>query len=251
MIFICGSHGYLSKAEALLSEMEERGINPDTKTYNIFLSLSADVGNIDAVLLLCRKIREDGLFPDEITHRAILQILCNRNMVQEVEAVIEEMETSKMHIDTIKILSLYLSLSSRTYAAIVDVYAKKGLWPEAEIVFYSKRGSFGQKREVLEYNVMIKTYGKAKLYDKSFLLFKSMKTHGTWPDECTTFSAIARVCMERLSLYADLGMVSEAKMIYDHLQEKNWANGVTFATMIYVYKNMGMLDEAIEVAKEM
>ncbi|KAL2490478.1 Pentatricopeptide repeat-containing protein [Abeliophyllum distichum] len=51
MIFICGRHGYLSEAESLLNKMEEWGISPDTKTYNIFLSLYADVGNIDAVLL--------------------------------------------------------------------------------------------------------------------------------------------------------------------------------------------------------
>ncbi|KAL2469180.1 Pentatricopeptide repeat-containing protein [Forsythia ovata] len=405
MIFICGSHGYLSEAEALLNKMEEWGISPDTKTYNIFLSLYADVGNIDAVLLCYKKIKEVGLFPDEVTHRALLQILCNRNMLQEVEAVIEEMETLEMHIDQNSLpvlINMYVNqglserakflfdkcqsigrLSSGTYAAIIDVYAEKGLWAEAEAVFYSKSGSFGQKREVLEYNVMIKAYGKAKLYDKAFLLFKGMRTHGTWPDECTynsliqmfaggdlvdkardllvemhkaglkpscpTFSAvIARYAhMERLSdavnvfqemlqadvkpnevvygslidgfaeagkfeeaihyfhvmeesgisvnqvvltsmikaygkigsvegakqlyekikklnggpdivasnsmlsLYAELGMVSEAKMIYDHLREKNWADGVTFATMMYVYKNMGMLDEAIEVAEKM
>ncbi|CAA3007091.1 pentatricopeptide repeat-containing protein At1g73710 [Olea europaea var. sylvestris] len=405
MIFICGTHGYLSEAEELLNKMEERGISPDTKTFNIFLTLYADVGNIDAVLLCYRKIREVGLFPDEVTHRAVLQILCERNMVPEVEAVIEEMENLEMLIDQNSLpvlIKMYVKeglsgranflfekcqangwLSSRTYAAIIDVYAEKGLWAEAEAVFYSKRGVYGQKWEVLEYNVMIKAYGKAKLYDKAFLLFKGMRTHGTWPDECTynsliqmfaggdlvdkardlfvemqkagfkpscsSFSAvIARyVHMERLSdavdvfqemlqadvkpnevvygslidgfaeagkfeeaihyfhvmeesgisvnqvvltsmikaygkigsvegakqlyekikklnggpdivasnsmlsLYAELGMVSEAKMIYDHLKEKNWADGVTFATMMYVYKNMGMLDEAIEVAEEM
>ncbi|KAL2548847.1 Pentatricopeptide repeat-containing protein [Forsythia ovata] len=72
MIFICGSHGYLSEAEALLNKIEEWGISPDTKTYNIFLSLYDDVGNIDAVLLCYRKIKEVGLFLDEVTRRATL-----------------------------------------------------------------------------------------------------------------------------------------------------------------------------------
>ncbi|KAL2490479.1 Pentatricopeptide repeat-containing protein [Abeliophyllum distichum] len=101
-------------------------------------------------------------------------------MVQEVEAVIEEMETLELHIDQNSLpvlINMYVNqglserakflfdkcqsigrLSSGTYAAIIDVYAEKGLWAEAEAVFYSKSGSFGPKREVLEYNVMIKAY---------------------------------------------------------------------------------------------
>ncbi|KZV31128.1 pentatricopeptide repeat-containing protein [Dorcoceras hygrometricum] len=404
MIFICGSQGYMSEAEALFSKMEEMGIFPDTKTYNIFLSLYANVGNIDAVFRCYRKIRDTGLFPDDVTHRAFLKILCERNMVQEVEAVIEEMENLKMHLheQSVPILAkMYVNeglteratfvveksqshgwLSSKTYAAIMDVYAEKGLWGEAEALFYAIRDG-GKQKEVLEYNVMIKAYGNAKLYDKAIYLFKGMRNQGTWPDECTfnsliqmlaggdlvdearnlktemqeagfkpsgvTFSAIiasltkknrlsdavyvyqemlrasvkpneviygslidafaeagkfedaihyfnvmeesgisanqivltsmikaygkigcvegAKKLYERminldggpdvvasnsmLNLYAELGMVSDAELLYNYLREKNCADGVTFATMIYVYKNMGMLDEAIEVAEEM
>ncbi|CAK9158927.1 unnamed protein product [Ilex paraguariensis] len=405
LIFTCGSHGYLSEAEALLGKMEERGVTPDTKTYNIFLSLYADVGNMDAALRYYRKISEVGLFPDVVTHRAVLQILCERKMVQEVEAVMAEMEKAGVRIDERSlpvIIKMYVNeglterakvifekcqmdgrLSSRTYAAVMDTYAEKGLWAEAEAVFFNERDLVGQKKNIVEYNVMIKAYGKAKLYDKAFSLFKGMKNHGTWPDECTynsliqmfagtdlveqgrdlliemrgaglrpqcvTFSAViasyarsgrlseavdiykemvkagvkpnevvygslingfaetgrieealhyfhvmvesgisanqivltslikayskigsvqgAKQLYEKmkileggpdivasnsmLNLYADLGMVSEARLIFDNLRERGWADGVTFATMMYVYKNMGMLDEAIDVAEEM
>ncbi|KAJ0110416.1 hypothetical protein Patl1_02190 [Pistacia atlantica] len=363
MIYTCGSHGHLSEAESLLSKMEERQISPDTKTYNIFLSLYADAGNIDAALKCYWKIREVGLFPDVVTHRAVLHVLCQRNMLQDVEAIIEEMEKSGLPID--------------------EHSLPEGLWADAEAVFYCKRHIAGQKKDVVEYNVMIKAYGKAKLYDKAFSLFKSMRNHGTWPDECTynslvqmcaagdlvdqavelldemrgasfkpqclTFSSIiasyvrlgqissavnvfeemARAgvkpnevvygslingfaesgnveealkyfrmmgesgllanqivltalikayskigCLEEakkvyekmkdmeggpdivasnsmITLYADLGMVSEAKFIFNNLREKGQADGVSFAAMMYLYKSMGMLDEAIEVAEEM
>ncbi|KAM0054873.1 putative tetratricopeptide-like helical domain superfamily, pentacotripeptide-repeat region of PRORP [Helianthus debilis subsp. tardiflorus] len=400
MIFTCGSHGNLSEAESLLSKMEERGISPDTKTYNIFLSLYADIGNIDEALCCYRKIREVGLFPDDVTYRAVLHILCERRMVCEVENVIKEMERSgfcidkqsvpivvKMYVDeglTERAKSLFEKchknggLSSKTYAAVIDAFAQKGLWAEAEYVFGCER-----EKDIVEYNVMIKAYGIAKLYDKAFSLFKGMKSQGIWPDECTynsliqmfsggdlvdeatdlltemreagfkpsclTFSSIiaSYVRLTRLSdavsvyhdmvksgvkpnevvfgslingfaetgeleealqyfqlmqesglsvnqvvltslikayskagiiegartiynkmkelptgpdvvasnsilnLYADLGMVSEAKSIFDYLQENHQADAVSFATMMYVYKNMGMLDEAIHVANEM
>ncbi|CAK9183264.1 unnamed protein product [Ilex paraguariensis] len=50
LIFTCGSCGYLSKAEALLGKMEERGVISITKTCNFFLSLYADVGNMVQLL---------------------------------------------------------------------------------------------------------------------------------------------------------------------------------------------------------
>ncbi|WMV39184.1 hypothetical protein MTR67_032569 [Solanum verrucosum] len=405
MIFICGSHGYLEEAEALLNKMEERGISPDTKTYNIFLSLYANAGKIDRALQWYRKIRRTGLFPDAVTCRAIIRTLCKQNMVKEVENVISEIESLGMYIDEHSlpvIMRMYINaglidrakaifekcqlnggFSSPAYAAIIDAYANKGLWAEAEDVFFGRTDKVIQKKAIAEYNVMIKAYGIAKLYDKAFSLFKGMKSQGTWPDECTynsliqmfsggdlvdqakellaemqglrfkpscsTFSALiaSYVRMNRLSdvvdvfdemskagvkpnevvygtlidgfaeagkfeeamhyfhvmndsgiqanqiiltsmikaysklgsvegakklyeqiknlhggpdiiasnsmlnLYADLGMVSEAKMIFNHLREKGQADGVTFATLIYAYKNMGMLDEAIEIAEEM
>ncbi|KAI3717299.1 hypothetical protein L1987_68836 [Smallanthus sonchifolius] len=400
MIFTCGSHGNLKEAESLFSKMEERGVLPDTKTYNIFLSLYADTGSIDDALCCYRKIREVGLYPDDVTYRAVLDILCERRMIRDVENVIKEMEKSGVWIDKQSVpllVKMYVDegliehakmlfekcqknggLSSKTYGAVIDAYAQKGLWAEAEYVFGCER-----EKDVVEYNVMIKAYGIAKLYDKAFVLFKGMKSQGVWPDECTynsliqmfsmgdlvdeatelltemrdagfkpsclTFSNIiasfvrltrlsdaveiyqemvksgvkpneivfgslingfaeaseleqalryfqvmqesglsvnqvvltslikaysktgiiegARTIYNKmkelpegpdvvasnsiLNLYADLGMVSEAKLIFDYLQENHQADAVSFATMMYVYKNMGMLDEAIQVAQEM
>ncbi|KNA03553.1 hypothetical protein SOVF_208020, partial [Spinacia oleracea] len=405
LIHTCGSHGHLSEAEALVDKMEERGILPDTKTYNTLLSLHAQAGNVDAALQWYQKIRKVNLFPDVVTQRAVLHILCERQMVSEAETVIREIDRCNKHIDEHSvpdIVKMYVNaglleqartmfekclvdggLSSKTYAAIMDVYADKGLWAEAEDIFHSKRDSKGSKKDVSEYNVLIKAFGKAKLYEKAFSTFKSMRNFGTWPDECTynsiiqmfsggdlldqakevliqmkeaelkphvqTFSAII-ACYVRLgllsdaiivfqemvkdgiklnevvygvlingfaeagrteealyyyrmmvddgitenqiiltslikayskggylkgakemyeslkqleggpdivasnsmiSLYADLGIVSEAKAIFDNLRQKGQADGITFALIMNLYKNMGMLDEAAEVAEEM
>ncbi|XP_045811345.1 pentatricopeptide repeat-containing protein At1g73710-like [Trifolium pratense] len=99
MIFISGGRGNLLEVESLLVKMEEKGISPDTGTYNILLSLYANAGNIDAALSCYRMIREDGLFPDAVTYRALLGVLCTENMVQAVEAVIDDMEKSSVSVD--------------------------------------------------------------------------------------------------------------------------------------------------------
>ncbi|KAG6500471.1 hypothetical protein ZIOFF_040316 [Zingiber officinale] len=403
MINICGSNGLISEAEALFDKMRRRRIVPDTKTFNIFMSMYASLGNIEAVLKYYHKMSESGLTPDTVSHRIILQALCERNMVREVEDVINKIIESgefvdeqsfpvvvKMYINQgmLSETSMFLekhcgssSISSKNYAAIMDVYAEKGLWEEAEGVFYRKRG-VGNKKEVVEYNVLIKAYGRGKQYDKAVSLFESMRNIGIWPDECTfnsliqmlsggdfperateflrrmkdagfrprceTVSAIiasysrkamvdealeiyqemkplgvepnevvygllvnmfaeagkveqalhffslmeesgfppnhiiltslmkaykkascwreaqevyakmktlehgpdtiASNCM--IDLYAELGMVSEAKLIFDDLRKNGEVNGVSYTTMIYLYKSLGMLEEAIDMAQE-
>lgn len=266
MIHTCGSHGNLSEAESLLNKMEERCISPDTKTYNIFLSLYADVGNIDAALKCYWKIREVGLFPDVVTHRAVLHVLCQRKMLQEVETIIEEMEKSGLPIDEHSlpgILKVYVDeglleqgkalfkkcqlvggLSSKTLAAVIDIYAEKGLWADAEAVFYCKRHMAGQKKDVVEYNVMIKAYGKAKLFDKAFSLFKSMRNHGTWPDECT-YNSLVQMC-------AAGDLVDQAVELLAEMRGASFKpQCLTFSSVIASCIRLGQISDAVDVFEGM
>ncbi|XP_047179649.1 pentatricopeptide repeat-containing protein At1g73710-like [Vigna umbellata] len=405
MIFICGSRGDLVEAEALLGIMEEKGVAPDTKTYNTFLSLYAEAGDVDAAVSCYRRVREAGLCPDVVTYRALLGMLCKKNMVQDVEDLIDEMERDSVGVDEHAlpgIVEMYVSegdidkvyqllkkfhinreMSLKIRAAVMDVFAEKGLCEEAENLFYGGRDLTVHKKDVLECNVMIKAYGKTRLYDKAVSLFKGMKNHGTWPNEstynsliqmlsggdlvdqaielmdemqelgfkppCQTFSAIigcyARLgrlsdakrvygemvrvgvrpnevvygslingyaehgsleetlkyfymmeesgfsanlivltsllkayckvgnlegakaiyermknmeggldlvaCNSMIGLFADLGLVSEAKLAFENLREMGRADAVSYATIMYLYKAVGMMDKAIEIAEEM
>ncbi|CAN8239680.1 unnamed protein product [Cochlearia groenlandica] len=266
MIHTCGSHGHLSEAESLLKKMEENGVNPDTKTYNILLSLHADAGDIEAAMKYYRKIRKVGLFPDTVTHRAVIHILCQRKMIREVEAVIAEMDRNSIRIDEHSvpvIMEMYVNegligqaktlfdrfqmdcvLSSTTLAAVIDVYAEKGLWVEAEAVFYGKRNMTGQRNDVLEYNVMIKAYGMAKLHEKALSLFKAMKNQGTWPDECTYNSLV--------QMLAGVDLVDEAQRILAEMLDSDCKPGCkTFAALIASYVRLGLLSDAVDLYETM
>lgn len=52
-----------------------------------------------------------------------------------------------------------------------------------------------------------------------------------------------------LNLYANLGMVAEAKSIFDDLTRNNTADSISYSTMMFLYKNMGLLDEATDIAQ--
>lgn len=266
MIFLCVSHGNFWEAESLLGKMEENCILPDTKTYNIFLSSYANAGNIDAALGYYRRIREVGLFPDAVTYVALLGALCTKNMVQDVEAVIDEMEKSSVSVDEHSlpgIVKMYVNEgyldkandflrkfqrnrepSSIICAAIMDAFAEKGLWAEAENMFYRERDMAGQTRDIVEYNVMIKAYGKAKLYDKAVSLFEEMKNHGIWPDDCTYNSLI--------QMLSGADLVEQARDLIVEMQEMGFKpHCQTFSAVIGNYARLGQLSDAVSVFQEM
>ncbi|KAL2331136.1 hypothetical protein Fmac_018717 [Flemingia macrophylla] len=266
MMFVCGSHGNLVEAEALLGMMEEKGVSPDTKTFNILLSLYADAGDMDAAVACYRRTREAGLSPDEVTYRALLGVLCKKNMVRHVEDLIDEMKDLFVDVDEHSvpgIVEMYVGegdvdkakdllrkfprsgvMSSNVRAAVMDVFAERGLWAEAEDMFYGERDLAGRKRDVLEYNVMIKAYGRAKLYDEAVSLFKGMKKHGTWPNE-STYNTLVQM----LSV-ADL--VEQARDLLVEMQEMGFKPPCqTFSAVIGCYARLGQLAEAVNVFQEM
>ncbi|XP_048137797.1 pentatricopeptide repeat-containing protein At1g73710 isoform X3 [Rhodamnia argentea] len=273
MIFTCGSHGHLSEAEALLNEMDGRGISPDTKTYNILLSLYAEAGNIDAALDCYGKIRKFGLLPDVVTHRAVIHVLCKRNMVEEVMSVIEQIRKSGSNIDEHSlpdIVKMYVNkglldsaevllesfqndreLLPKTRAAIMDAYADKGFWAEAECVFLMK--SIGQKKDVLEYNVMIKAYGvkpnevvygslingfaEAGRVEEALRYVRQMEQCGIPANKIVLTSLI--------KAYSKVGCLEGAKSVYERM--KNMQDGldvIASNSMITLYADLGMISEA-------
>ncbi|ONK61336.1 uncharacterized protein A4U43_C08F28810 [Asparagus officinalis] len=265
MINICGSCGQLSEAESLLEKMEERRIKPDTKTYNIFMSLYASRGNVDGVLRCYRRIREIGLRHDVVSSRIILQVLCEKKMVHDAENVIADIMAMggnideqclpviiKMYIDEglLSEASIFFEkycfgreISSKNYAALMDAYAEKGCWKEAEDVFYAEM-TRERNKDIIEYNVMLKAYGKAKLYDKALNLFESMRNCGTPPDECTYNTLIQMLCGAEL--------LDRATELLRNMKEAGFRPRCeTFSAIISGYCHTGFVSGAVEVYQEM
>ncbi|OMO98776.1 hypothetical protein COLO4_13706 [Corchorus olitorius] len=223
MIFICGSHGHLSEAESLLSKMEERGFSPDTKTYNIFLSLYAGVGNIDRALEYYSKITKS--LP------VLMKMYIDQGLLDQAKILFDK-------------FLLNCELSSKTRAAIMDVYAEKGLCAEAEAVFHGNSNLPRKNKGVVEYNVMVKAYGKAKLYDKAFSLFRSMRQNGTWPDEYTYNSLV--------QMFSGGELVDKARDLLGEMRAVRFKPMcLTFSSLIASYAHLGRLSDAVDLYQDM
>ncbi|KAF0908632.1 hypothetical protein E2562_026850 [Oryza meyeriana var. granulata] len=264
MISIFGSHGNVNEAEALFASMVVRGTGPDIKTFNVMMTVFASKGNVEGVLKHYRHIGKMGLSADTVSYRIVLRVLCERKMIYEAEDVIEGIMRSgtcvpeqslpivmKMYIDQglLDKANAFFErhcrgeeLSSKTFAAIMDAFAERGLWEEAEHIFYSHRGVKG--RDIVEYNVMVKTYGAAKQYDRVPTLLEYMNESGISPDECTFNSLI--------QMFATGGFPQRAKKLLGKMRDAGFIPKCeTYAAVITTYSRNYLVSEAIDLYNEM
>ncbi|TVU02795.1 hypothetical protein EJB05_51689, partial [Eragrostis curvula] len=262
LINIFGLSGNITQAGALFASMVVRGINPDTKTYNVMMTVFASIGDLEGVLKYYRQIGTVGLCPDAVSYRIVLQALCKRNMVQDVEDVIEAILNSGSFVPEQSlpvVMKMYVDLglldeaiafferhcrgkgvSSKNYAAIMDAFAEKGLWEEAEHVFYSER----EDGDIVEYNVMIKAYGQAKQYESVSSLIESMKESGIPPDKCTYNSSI--------QMFSVGGFPQKAKKLLDEMKDAGFEPKCeTYSAVIRSYSRHYQVTEAVDLFSEM
>jgi pentatricopeptide repeat protein len=135
--------------------------------------------------------------------------------------------------------------SSQICATIMDVFAEKGFWAEAESMLYRKRDMAQlQNRDIIEFNVMIKAYGKAKLYDKAVCLFEEMKNQGVWPND-STYKTI-------IQMLSGADLVDQARNLTVEMQEMGFKPDCqTFTAVIGCYVRLGQLFDAVDVYQEM
>uniref|UniRef100_A0ACD5ULS5 Uncharacterized protein n=3 Tax=Avena sativa TaxID=4498 RepID=A0ACD5ULS5_AVESA len=265
MINVFGSHGSIDEAEVLLANMVVRGITPDIRTYNVLMTVFASAGDVEGVLRYYRQIARTGLLADAVSYRIILQTLCERKMVHEAEDVIEGIMKSgtSVHEQSIPVvMKMYIDqglldkanvfferhcrgedVSSRNFAAIIDAFAERCLWEEAEHIFHCDRGA-GGKKDIVEYNVMVKTYGLAKRYDRITSLLENMKGSGISPDECTYNSLI--------QMFSTGGFPLRAKKLLRKMKDTGFKTACeTYSAVIRSYSHNSLVSEAIDLYNEM
>ncbi|KAF8700761.1 hypothetical protein HU200_034117 [Digitaria exilis] len=265
LINIFGLSGNMAQAEALFANMVVRGINTDTKTYNVMMTVFASIGDLDGVLKYYRQIGKAGLHMDAVSYRIVLQALCERKMVCEAEDVIEGILNSggSVHEQSLPVvMKMYVNLglldeanafferhcrgkgvSSKNFAAIINAFAVKGLWKEAEHIFFSRRGD-GYKSDIMEYNVMVKAYGQAKQYDGVSSLLDTMEESGVSPDECTYNSLI--------QMFSVGGFPQRAKKLLGKMKDAGFQPKCeTYSAVIRSYSRHCLVPEAIDLFNEM
>ncbi|KAM3356454.1 pentatricopeptide repeat-containing protein [Capsicum galapagoense] len=264
MIHMCGNNGRMEEVASLMRKMEGLQCHPDTRTYNILISLHAKHDNIKMAATYFKLMKNASLEPDTVTYRTLLYAFSIRNMVNEAEKLILEMDKKNLHIDEFTQSSLtrmYLEagmverswswfqrfhlagqMSSECYSANIDAFGERGHILEAERAFNCCME--GKRLTVLEFNVMIKAYGISKKYNEACYLFDSMEKHGLSPDRCSYNSLIQMLAGADLPLKAAsyARKMQEAGLVDDC---------IPYCAVISSFVKVGQLEMAVRLFDEM
>ncbi|KAI5077818.1 hypothetical protein GOP47_0007642 [Adiantum capillus-veneris] len=292
MIHICGTNDRMEEAEALFRKMEEEKCEPDVGTYSILIALLIKAGNIQAAQHAFSRMKSSSILPNTVTYRTLIIGYSLRGLVAEVENLIEEMEkkgfplneTIMVHLTQMYIaagndakashyfdrLKLCVGLDDNHFLPLIDAYAERGSWKEAENIFFCA-ANMGLTRCTSLYNVMIKAYRLGKMYQKAFKLFVSMRERGVEADVATYNTMILTACDasevgKALLMLSDMKMagfephyssytaivvaygkeklVEKAKDVFKEMEEVHpMVDMVAYSAMVNVYADAGMLEE--------
>lgn len=264
MMHLYGNHGHMDEISLLLQKMEELQCPADTRTYNILISLYVKHNNINLAAKYLVKMKEARLEPDMVSYRTLLYAYSIRKMVQEAEELIQEMDKRGLEIDEFTqsaLTRMYVesgmleeswlwfrrfhlagNITSECYSATIDAYGKQGHTLEAEKVFICCQER--KKLTVLVFNVMIKTFGIGKCYDKACQLFDSMKKYGVVADKCSYSSLI--------HILASAGKPHIAKHYLKIMQEAGLVSDcIPYCAVIASFAKLGQLVMGEGLYKEM
>ena len=264
MIHMCGNHGKLEEVGSLMQKMEELRCPPDTRTYNILISLHARHDNINMATSYFKGMKQAQLVPDLVSYLTLLYAYSIRHMVKHAEDLVSEMDEKGLEIDEYTqsaLTRMYIeagllekswmwfrrfhlsgNMTSECYSANIDAYGERGCITEAENVF--KCCQEGKKLSVLEFNVMIKSYGLAQNYDKACELFDSMESHGVAADKCSYSSII--------QILASADLPDRARHYLKSMEEAELVSDcIPYCTVISSFVKLGHLEMAEILYKEM
>ena len=218
------------KACQLFDCMEKYGVTADKCSYSSLIHILASADKPHIAKIYLKKMLEAGLVSDCIPYCAVISSFAKLGQLEMAEGLYKEMIRYNVQPDVI------------IYGVLINAFADAGSVKEA-ISCVDEMRRAGLPGNPAIYNSLI------KLYTKVGYLKEAQETYKLLQSSDQGSSAFSSNCM--LDLYTERLMVEQAKDIFESLKEKEVANEFSYAMMLCMYKKIGRLDEAIQIAKQM
>lgn len=243
--------GQLFVANRIFKDMPFR----DMGCWNSVISGFCQNGNGVAALAILDQMRLEGIKMDSVTVSSILPICARMN---------DSLRGMLIHLFVIKHgleFDVYVS------NALINMYAKFGELGHAQKVFDQM-----VLRDLVSWNSIIAAHEQNDLPDRAINFFYEMQLHRVQPDLLTLVSIASSIAQTRdsvsgksvhgyilrrcwisedvvlgnavVDMYAKLGIVDSARMIFEEIPVKDV---VSWNTMITGYAQNGLASDAIEV----
>lgn len=218
------------KACQIFDSMEGQGISPDKCSYSSIIQMLAGADFPYRALPYLRKMQEMGLVEDCIPYCALISSFVKIGQLQMAEGLYREMIQCNILPDVI------------VYGVLINACADAGSVQEAH-GYVNAMKEAGLTGNNVIYNSLIKLYTKVGLLREAEETYRMLQLSEVGPD---VFSSN---CM--IDLYSERSLVEQAEQIFDRMKHKGDANEFTYAMMLCMYKRIGSLDKALQIANQM
>lgn len=218
------------KACQLLDSIEKHGIIPDRCSFSSLIQILASADQPHIAKHYLKKMQQVGLVSDCIPYCAVISSFAKLGQLEMAEELYKEMIGHAVQPDVI------------VYGVLINAFADAGSVKEA-LSYVDEMKRAGLPGNEVIYNSLIKLYTKVGYLKEAEETYKLLQSSEEGP------AVYSSNCM--LDLYTKRCMVEQAKEIFESVMKKGSANEFTFAMMLYMYKKIGRLDEASQIAQEM
>ncbi|XP_051138589.1 pentatricopeptide repeat-containing protein At5g48730, chloroplastic [Andrographis paniculata] len=255
------------RVKSLVSEMESRGINPNTITYNTLLDAygkSKKFTEMESVLV--EMLRRKDCRPDVWTMNSTLRAFGGSGQIEMMENCYEKFQSAGIEPNI------------KTFNILLDSYGKSENYGKMSAVMqYMQRYHFSWT--VVTYNVVIDAFGRAGDLKQMEFLFRLMQSERIKPN-CVTLCSLVRAygnagkgekiasvlrfiensdvmldtvffnCL--VDAYGMMGCFAEMKGVIEMMTRRGCEpDKVTYRTMMKAYSIGGMANKAKELRNKL
>ncbi|CAN1844277.1 Pentatricopeptide repeat-containing protein At1g73710 [Linum perenne] len=212
--------GMRAKSKIILNGRKDHGESPNMDVYKFHLELKAygKAELYDKALSLFRSVKDHIDLPKVYAYNSIIRILSNGGLANEARNLLDEM------------LGEGLKPICATFVPLMLCYSRLGRLTDA-VDIYQKMVLAKVKPNVLIYEALIDGFLESGDLEEALKYLRVMENESGISPERTA--------------------VLDAEMVFNSMKDKGLVDDASYKSMIFMYRKMGMLEKANEVAKEM
>ncbi|CAN1844276.1 Pentatricopeptide repeat-containing protein At1g73710 [Linum perenne] len=212
--------GMRAKSKIILNGRKDHGESPNMDVYKFHLELKAygKAELYDKALSLFRSVKDHIDLPKVYSYNSIIRILSNGGLANEARNLLDEM------------LGEGLKPICATFVPLMLCYSRLGRLTDA-VDIYQKMVLAKVKPNVVIYEALIDGFLESGDLEEALRYLRVMENESGISPERTA--------------------VLDAEMVFNSMKDKGSVDDVSYETMIFMYRRIGMLEKALEVAEEM
>ncbi|KAK7345935.1 hypothetical protein VNO77_16551 [Canavalia gladiata] len=230
MIKAYGIGKCFDKACQLFDCMEKFGVVADKCSYSSLIHILASADKPHIAKHYLKKMQEAGLVSDCVPYCAVISSFAKLGQLEMAGELYKEMLGYAVQPDVI------------IYGVLINAFADAGSVKEV-INYVDEMRKAGFPGNPAIYNSLIKLYTKVGYLKEAQETYELLQSSDEIP------SVFSSNCM--IDLYTERLMVEQAEEIFESLKNNEVANEFSYAMMLCMYKKIGRLDEAIQIATQM